>query len=396
MDIIVIGGGAAGIFAAINLKKENNNVSILERNPRIGKKLLVTGNGRCNYSNTKLGIYNYNNPEFVKNALESFSNEDLINFFKMLGLYSCVENGRYYPITLKANSVLTILMNKLTEENIDIITDTEVINVEKHESKFKIITNREIYYADKLIVATGGSSMPKSGSDGSFYKVLKKLGHTITPICPALTQIKLKSKYLKHLQGTKVVGKIKLFGGSKLIGEKYGDILFTSYGLSGPPVLDLSVEVTSADNLYVKLPIINYADKISEEEIFSSFYFFQNYKLEEFLLGLVDKKFIHYIVDSLAIDKNMPISLLDKYYYDIINLLFESKFKVIGPMGFENSQVTRGGVSTEEVSSLDFSSKIIEGLYIIGEALDIDGECGGYNLHFAFASAYTLSKNFKF
>lgn len=396
MDIIIIGGGASGIFAAINLKKYNNNVRILEKNSRIGKKLLVTGNGRCNYSNINLSENNYNKPEFVKNAIDSFSNTDLVNYFKMMGLYSCVENNRIYPITLKANSVLSILMKKLSEKNICINTDTEVLSVSKEKDKFKLITNKGEFYCHKLIVACGGSSMPKSGSDGSFFKILKKLGHRVSPIFPALTQIKLESAYLKHLQGTKVVGKVKLYSKEKLIIEKYGDLLFTSYGISGPPILDISVKLSEYNDLYIEMPLINYSDKIDKEEIFSSFYMFNDYSIDEFLLGLVDKKFIHYILETLGIKSNTPLNFLEKFYSDIIDILFNSKFYVKGTTGFENSQVTRGGVDISEVSPFDFSSKICDGLYIIGEALDVDGECGGYNLHFAFACAYTLSKNFNY
>ena len=161
-------------------------------------------------------------------------------------------------------------------------------------------------------------------------------------------------------------------------------------------ILDISVKLSEYNDLYIEMPLINYSDKIDKEEIFSSFYMFNDYSIDEFLLGLVDKKFIHYILETLGIKSNTPLNFLEKYYSDIIDILFNSKFYVKGTTGFENSQVTRGGVDISEVSPFDFSSKICDGLYIIGEALDVDGECGGYNLHFAFACAYTLSKNFNY
>ncbi len=394
MDIIIIGGGASGIFAAINLKKNNNRVLILEKNPRIGKKLLATGNGRCNYSNMNLSPSNYNNPDFVRNSLENFSNEDLINFFKLIGLNSTYENNRLYPVTLKANSVLAVLMAQLKRKKVEIETDSEVINIKRQGNKFKLFTKDKVFSCDKLIFACGGSSMPGSGSDGRSYKLLENLGHTITKIYPALTQIKLKSSYLKHLSGTKVVGEVKIYAGQKLIDKRYGDLLFTEYGISGPPILDLSKYLSLYNDINLKMPLINHSENFNRDEIYSFFYMHGDYSIEDLLVGLVDKKFIHYILGILEIDRNEPVGNLEKYYRPIINMLFESEFAAISTTGFKNSQVTGGGVTTDEVSNITFESKIQKGLYIIGEVLDIDGDCGGYNLHFAFASAYNLGINF--
>lgn len=391
MNIIIIGAGPAGMVAAINAKNENNNVILIEKNDKVGKKLLATGNGRCNYTNLNLSEDNYSSPSFVKKTIDEFSNEDLINYFSLLGLESTTDGNRVYPITLKANSVLNILIYWLDKKGIDIRSNTEVKEIKKNKNGFDVITNDDKIEADIVIAAFGGKSMPASGSDGKSFEILKKLGLKITELKPALTQVKLESKYLKHLSGTKVLGKAKLFKKNKAIDERNGEILFTNYGISGPPILDLSVNI-SEDN-FIEVPLINNVDENTVDKLYSRYYMLEDFSIEEYLMGIVDKKFIHYIIDYLNLDKNTAMNMISMSdFQKIIEILLKSKFKVIGTTGFKNSQVTRGGVDLSEVNSYDYSSKKFKNLYIIGEALNIDGDCGGYNLHFAFASGYRLGK----
>lgn len=391
MNIIIIGAGPAGMVAAINAKNENNKVILIEKNERIGKKLLATGNGRCNYTNLFLSEENYSSPDFVRETLKDFSNEDLINYFKVLGLESTTDGNRVYPLTLKANSVLNILIYWLEKKDIDIRTNTEVREIKKNKAGFDVITDGETIKADVVIAAFGGKSMPASGSDGRSFEILKKLGLKITDLKPALTQVKLESKYLKHLSGTKVLGEAKLFNGDKEIDRRRGEILFTNYGISGPPILDLSVNI-SEDN-FIEVPLINNVDEKTVDMLYSRYYMFPDFSLEEYLMGIVDKKFIHYIVDYLNLDKKIAMNMISMAdFQKIIEVLLKSSFKVIGTTGFKNSQVTRGGVDLSQINCHDYSAKKFENLYIIGEALNIDGDCGGYNLHFAFASGYRLGK----
>lgn len=379
------------MLAAINAKNENNNVILIEKNDRVGKKLLATGNGRCNYTNLNLSEYNYSSPSFVKKTIDEFSNEDLINYFSLLGLESTTDGNRVYPITLKANSVLNILMYWLDKKGIDIRSNTEVKEIKKNKNGFDVIISHDKIEADIVIAAFGGKSMPASGSDGKSFEILKKLGLKITELKPALTQVKLESKYLKHLSGTKVIGKAKLFKKNKEIDERNGEILFTNYGISGPPILDLSVNI-SEDN-FIEVPLINNVDENTVDKLYSRYYMLEDFSIEEYLMGIVDKKFIHYIIDYLNLDKNTAMNMISMSdFQKIIEILLKSKFKVIGTTGFKNSQVTRGGVDLSEVNNYDYSSKKFKNLYIIGEALNIDGDCGGYNLHFAFASGYRLGK----
>ncbi|MDU1177833.1 MAG: aminoacetone oxidase family FAD-binding enzyme, partial [Peptoniphilus harei] len=191
MDIIIIGAGASGIVTAINAKNENNKVILLEKNDRIGKKLLATGNGRCNYTNMNLTGKNYSSPDFVKRTLEEFTNEDLINYFKILGLESTRDGERVYPISLKANSVLNILIYWLEKKGIEIKTNTQVKEIKKKKKGYELITNDETLKADVVVAAFGGKAMPASGSDGVSFEILKKMGIRVTDLKPALTQLKL-------------------------------------------------------------------------------------------------------------------------------------------------------------------------------------------------------------
>ncbi|MFQ9968101.1 MAG: aminoacetone oxidase family FAD-binding enzyme [Peptoniphilus sp.] len=391
MDIIIIGAGASGIVTAINAKNENNRVILLEKNDRIGKKLLATGNGRCNYTNMNLSEKNYSSPDFVKRTLEDFSNEDLINYFRILGLESTLDGNRVYPISLKANSVLNILIYWLEKKGIEVKTKSQVKEIKKTKKGYEVITNEETLRADIVVAAFGGKAMPASGSDGVSFEILKKMGIRVTDLKPALTQLKLDSKYLKHLSGTKVIGRARLLRDEKVIDEREGEILFTNYGISGPPILDMSVNIEEGD--IIEVPLINNLKKDSIDMVYNRYYMFPDFSLEEFLMGLVDKKFIHYIVDSLDMDKNTAMNMISMGDFEkIIGLLLKSRFKVTGNTGFKNAQVTRGGVSLDEVSPENYEAKKYKDLYIIGEALDIDGDCGGYNLHFAFGCGYRLGK----
>ncbi|MDO5715849.1 MAG: aminoacetone oxidase family FAD-binding enzyme [Tissierellia bacterium] len=392
MKIIIIGAGPAGMAAALTAKNDKNEIILLEKNDRVGKKLLATGNGRCNYSNMDLKASDYNDPSFVKPLLEQFQTDDLIQFFQMMGLESTREGHRIYPITLKANSVLNTLLSELERKEIEVVTNCHVTDIFS-EKKFIIKTNKGKYTADKVVVATGGCSMPVSGSDGKSFQWIQSLGHSVTKLYPALTQLKLDSPYLKHLSGVKVQGEVKLFCDKKLIDRRQGDLLFTNYGISGPPILDLSVYLSQYDHLTLELPLINNITTDIKERLCNRYYVLSHFSLEEFLMGIVDKKFIHFIVDSLHLSRDLTMSMMEmKDFNRLIHCLLHTEFSIIGTTGFKNSQVTRGGVVTEDICAKNFSSKLVSGLFIIGEALNVDGVCGGYNLHFAFGSGIQAGK----
>ena len=396
MKIGIIGGGAAGIMAALQIK--GHEVHIFERNNRIGKKLLATGNGRCNYTNLNMGPEYYHGEErdFVKPALNYFGKEDTIDFFKShLMLSTSIENGRTYPVTLKASSVLNLFLREFDKKNIYIHTNYFLRQIEKTKGGFKLqFKDEEPFYVDRVVFATGGMSMPVSGSDGNGYRILKSLGHTLVEPFPGLVQVKLKSEFLRHLAGTKVVGEVRLIKEDKVIGREEGDLLFTKYGISGPPILDLSRKVGENLNskLYMEIPFVNNLEKGFESFAVNAFNNSDS-TLGEFIEGVCDKKFLRVVEALIKIDKNTPLKEINDSLRDrIIKVLHSTRFEVEGLNGYGESQVTCGGISTEEVNSETMESKIVKGRYLIGEVLDVDGDCGGYNIQWAFSSAALCGK----
>lgn len=396
MKIGIIGGGAAGIMAALQIK--GHEVHIFERNNRIGKKLLATGNGRCNYTNLNMGPEYYHGEErdFVKPALNYFGKEETIDFFKShLMLSTSIENGRTYPVTLKASSVLNLFLRELDKKNIYIHTNYFLRQIEKTKGGFKLqFKDEEPFYVDRVVFATGGMSMPVSGSDGNGYRILKSLGHTLVEPFPGLVQVKLKSEFLRHLAGTKVVGEVRLIKEDKVIGREEGDLLFTKYGISGPPILDLSRKVGENLNskLYMEIPFVNNLEKGFESFAVNAFNNSDS-TLGEFIEGVCDKKFLRVVEALINIDKNTPLKEINDSLRDrIIKVLQSTRFEVEGLNGYGESQVTCGGISTEEVNSETMESNIVKGLYLVGEVLDVDGDCGGYNIQWAFSSAALCGK----
>ena len=297
MKIAVIGGGPAGVIAAIELAKNDQEVIIFEKNNRILKKLLATGNGRCNYTNNYVSSENYNcKDNFVENVLEEFTRDNLIDYFKLMGIEPVLENrGKIFPVTLKANTVVNTLLEELDDLGIEVLLNSEVLSIKK-KNKFSVKTKEKSFEFDKVIFAVGGSSMPSSGSDGKSYKILENLGHNKIETFPALTQLKLSSDYLKSLSGVKVVGDVKLLENNKIIDKRNGDLLFTNYGISGPPILDLSRKVNEKNKkLEIEMPLINNIEDIKEFRnlLYSRFYTLSHFSLERWLIGLVYKKFIN-------------------------------------------------------------------------------------------------------
>ena len=290
-------------------------------------------------------------------------------------------------------------MAEIEDLGIEILTESFVLDIKKEKGKFIVSTNEETYQADFLVCASGGSSAPKLGTDGKFYKLLERLGHKKTEIYPALTQINLKSEYLKQISGVKVNGKVLLKRQGKILKEDQGELLFTKYGISGPPILNISKYVNIyKNNLSISMPLINILkgkdEKALKEEIIGSFYLLNHYSLERWLMGILDKKLINILLDKTGLDKNTVLSNLDQNDLDkILENLFSFEFQVLSTRDFENSHVSMGGISLEDVDKNNMMSKKIENLYIIGELLDIDGDCGGYNIQWAFSSAQSCARD---
>ena len=399
MKIIVVGGGCSGVVAAINAKNKDNEVVILERNNTLLKKLLLTGNGRCNYFNEKYSIDNYhsNNIDLVNDFISDKNITMSKEFFDNLGIVPKIKNGYYYPYSNQAVSIKDILVNEVNRLGIKVIYDTYVEDIEK-EDKFIIKTNNEEYICDKLILSTGSFAYPKTGSDGHGYSILEKLGHTIIKPVPALVQLNANSKYLKDWDGVRSDVYLELFEDGEYLTKEEGEIQFTNYGISGICTFNLSHFISRGleeNKKYVVkinfVPFIKtlispwlyeYANKNKEKDIY------------ELLEGFLNKKLIPIILKESNIKSSKKYDELTKEEkVKLINSLRHFKVEITSTKGFDSSQVCNGGVSLDEINIDTMESKIVKDLYIIGELLDINGNCGGYNLTECWISGILSGKS---
>ena len=310
-QIIVVGGGAAGMLAAVSARRLGADVTILEKNPRVGKKILATGNGRCNYTNvnTNVSCYNGNNPKFTHSALSSFTIEDTISFFNELGIEHKVEDlGKVFPMSDQASSILDVLLYELNNIGVNIICDANVKKIFKRGNEFIIrVEGGGEYLTDKVILTAGGKAMPSSGSDGGGFELAKKLGHTITDIYPALVQIMLEGQYFKRIDGVKFVGTAEIIHKNKSVVKDRGDILFTNYGVSGPPILQISRKagelLNQGKEAYVKLDILDNMTVDEVRTLINKRFGYNPGKSVEFsFVGLINKRLIPVVLAEAGIE----------------------------------------------------------------------------------------------
>ncbi|MDU7956641.1 MAG: NAD(P)/FAD-dependent oxidoreductase [Clostridium perfringens] len=405
-DVIIIGGGASGMTAAITAKDFGLDVAIVEGTDRIGKKILTTGNGRCNITNSLISFpfenfHSANDGFFIK-SLNKFSVEDTKAFFLNLGLPIIeLEKGKNYPQSLQASSVVDILKMALEEREIPVYNSYKVKSIHKSKGKFTLSTGNEdssVIKCKKLIMACGGKSAPKTGSDGSGYTLAKSLGHSIIEPNPAIVQLKLSHNKLKALSGIKFNGYAEVLCDGKSIRKEFGEILFTDYGISGPPILQISREASLGcfKGKEVKILVDMMPDKsLKELEDFLEGHFavFSCREVINSLIGVVNKKMIPILLREAGIDNlHKPCyELTWKEKKALINLMKSWEFKCVGTNGFQAAQVTTGGINTKEVDSETLQSKLVDNLYFCGELLDVDGDCGGFNLQWAWSSGFTAA-----
>lgn len=398
--IVIIGGGAAGLTSAIAAAEvsKNNKVTILERKDRVGKKILATGNGKCNLSNINISKNNYygNHIEFVENILNKYTAEDIINFFESIGVMCRVEDGRVYPYSNNASSVLTCLRNKLKALNVEEITDFDVESIKHDKNCFKIVAkNGETITASKIIITTGGCASENLGSNGSGFKLLEGLGHNCTKLTPALVQLKTDGD-LKSIKGVKFEGAARVINGDKVLEEKHGEILFTDYGLSGICIMELSRFTRDYNNLNIELDFFpKHTESEIENILLNRLKYLNEVDISEFFVGMLNKNLGQVVLKKSGIEKMSlkASSLTHKQIKEVIKNLKNFKLKIIGTNGFKNAQVTAGGVLTKEFDSNTLESKINKNIYAAGEVLDVFGDCGGYNLHFAWATGLMAGHN---
>lgn len=403
-DVLIIGGGASGMMSAITSKDMGKDTAIIEGSSRIGNKILVTGNGRCNITNSNISIdrYHSENKGFPKYALENFSLSDTIDFFKALGLpITSLESSKMYPMSLQASSVLDIFRMAIEDRSIPVYLNTKVKDIDITSNGFKVRTNTDTAFScNKIILCCGGKSAPNTGSDGSGFTLARSLGHNIIHPIPALVQLKLAYKNLKALSGVKFNGNVQIFVDDKPFKKEFGEILFTDYGISGPPILQLSR--IASYNLYknksVKLGVdmMPHMDNDALKESLENHWGMFSYRsVFDSFIGIINKKIIPILLKEASIkDIHKPsfeLTWMEKQ--KIFDLLKNWQFTVSDTNTFKNSQVTAGGIDTKEVNRVTLESKIIKNMFFAGEVLDVDGDCGGFNLQWAWSSGFTAGKS---
>lgn len=402
-EIIIVGAGASGLMAAITAKDSGADVAILEGSSRVGTKILTTGNGRCNITNTKTNLHRYhsNNKLFFKDALTRFTYKNTITFFETLGLpLTELDDGKMYPLSLQASSVLDILRMAIDDRSIPVYLNSKVKNIIHEKNNFKIISNDEIFECNKLIVCTGGKSAPNTGSDGSGFLFSQKLGHSIVTPAPSLVQLKLKYDHLKALSGIKFNGISKIFVDNKLQRSEFGEILFTDYGISGPPILQISGiasrNLINKRNVTIKIDMFPQISKNTLIEFLENHWGLLSYRsIYDSFIGIINKKIIPVLLKEAMIDNmHKPVSSLTwKEKNRIYDLLKSWTFTVYDTNSFKNSQVTSGGINTTEINPLTLESYKIKNLYFAGEILDVDGDCGGFNLQWCWSSGFVSGRS---
>lgn len=401
--VLVVGGGASGLVAAIFAAREGAKVTILERTNRVGKKILATGNGRCNITNIDCHIRNFHgtNPKFALGALTAFDQNMTIQFFEELGISHKVESGgKVYPLSDQATSVLDVIRMEIERLNIETLVDKEVENIYKDKKGFKVqCGDQTTYYSDAVIMATGGKATPNLGSNGSGLPILAGLGHKIVTPFPSLVQIILDTQVVRKIKGVKIQGKVTVSDGAS-IQEELGEILFTEDGISGPPVFQISrmVSFSGMKNNKCKVELDLFPDHAFDElevMIQMRMAYQPQRALGDFLIGLINKRLIPELLKEAKLSdmKRLCSSLSPREVISLVNVFKGWKFIATGTRTWANAQVMAGGISTDEVCPKTLQSKKVPGIYIVGELLDIDGDCGGFNLQWAWASAYVAGIN---
>lgn len=399
--VIVVGAGPAGIMASLTSSK-SNEVVLIERNHEIGKKLRLTGGGRCNITNNR-SIDEFfdkivTNKKFLYSAFYTFTNEDLLSYLDKNNLEYKVEydnDFKVYTKSDKSDDVIEVFKNNLRENNVKIMYGTIVEDFIVEDDTIKgIITNEgKKIYGDKVIITTGGKSVPATGSDGSMYEVIKRHGHTITPIYPALIPLVIKEEFVKKLQGVSMKNVVLSAKVKKKKYELIGDMIFTHFGISGPGVLKLSSYINKAlkDNeIEVTLDFLQ--DK-SKEEISKIIRENTNKTVLNNLKGLLPNNFLKEIVGLLNLTETKPSELRKEDENKLINYIKEMKLTAKETLSIKAAMVTSGGVSVKEINSSTMESKLIKNLFFAGEVIDIDAETGGYNLQIAFSTGYLAGSN---
>lgn len=414
MNVVVVGGGPAGMIAGITSAEEGNNVILVEKNSSLGNKLKITGKGRCNLTfdgdEEKFRNNIVNSSKFMYSSFSNFNNKDVVDFFNKLGVKTKVERGgRVFPVSDSAMDVVNALKNKLKKENVKIKYNSRVVEIITENEKIsgvKLENGTEIA-CDKCIIATGGKSYSSTGSTGDGYILLEKLGHSIKEIKPGLVPLKSEDKICKELQGLSLRNvKVSLIDktNNKILYSEFGEMMFSHFGVTGPVILSASSKLNTVKNIKEKIknkqielvidlkPALSF--EVLDKRIQRDFEKYTNKEFKNSLNDLLPQKLISPIINLSKIDKEKKVHQITREQREnLVNIVKNLKINISGFMPLDMAIVTSGGINTKEINPKTMESKIVKGLYVVGELLDVDAYTGGYNLQIAFSTGVAAGKN---
>ncbi len=400
--VAIIGAGASGLVCAIESARKAHQVTVFEKNSKVGRKILATGNGRCNISNENITLSRYHGeaPHAAKEALRRFDTSAGKAYFRALGLEMREgEEGRLYPMSHQASSVVDMLLHEARSLGVHFVLECEVLQIEKKGTEFVVHTKEQKHSFDACVIATGSVAMPTLGSSGSGYGFAKALGHNVIEPYPSLVQFISNEPHLKEASGVKMDAGVELYIDNQKRQSVQGDLLFTAYGLSGSAILDVSRAASKAfvegERVHVVLDLL---PTLSREALTSLLQkrmsIAKEKSLSLWLEGIIPKKLAHFIIQNTKLGHIKEASMLGaKEIKKIVFALKALRVDICATKGFESAEVCAGGVDVRELDAKNLMSQKMKNLYFCGEVLDIDGDCGGFNLHFAWASGYLVGQS---
>ena len=398
--VIIIGGGASGLVAAISAARCGSRVTIVEQKDRVGKKILSTGNGRCNLTNEYMTseCFRGDDTSIVAKVLEQFGYKETIRFFEELGVILKARQGYVYPISDQASTILDVLRMEVTHLGVNLLLEQSVTAIVPSQKGFTVKTTKTSLTGDAVILATGGKAASALGSDGSGYALAKEFGHHLSPVVPALVQLKGKGNFWKQVAGVRTQAKVSLYVDQQFVADDTGELQLTNYGISGIPVFQISRY--AAKGLYEKKFVtaeIDFMPNMTESE-FDCFIkeriITHGHKIaEDFFIGVFHKKIIGLLLKDAQISNSEEANKIDAAKWQtLIKLCKHFRVKIEATNDFEQAQVCAGGIKTSEINASTMESLCANNLYLTGELLDIDGICGGYNLQWAWSTGYIAGK----
>lgn len=400
-QVIIVGGGASGLVAAIAAVRNGAEVTIIEQKDRLGKKILSTGNGRCNLTNEymELDCFRSDDLALVSKVLEQFGYQDTVSFFEELGVILKDKQGYVYPISDQASTILDVLCMEIARLKVNVVLEERVKDIVKTTKGFFLKTNKSSYTCDAVILATGGKAAPILGSDGSGYDFAKSFGHSVSSVVPALVQLVGKGNYFKQVSGVRTNATVHLLVDGKCVASDTGELQLTNYGISGIPVFQISRYAAKA--LHEKKPVIaeiDFLPTMNDDELksyISARKEAHGQRLAEgFFVGMLHSKVAVMLLKETYIPLHISANeIREDKWNKLIEFMKHFKIEITETNSFEQAQVCAGGVRTTEINADTMESIFEENLYLTGELLDVDGICGGYNLQWAWSTGYIAGKN---